>query len=454
VFSSEPDGQIHPGGDKGLYFFDTRMVSAYRVYANGAEFELLNAGSAYYYAARSFLINPTIETEAGEIPAGTLGLVISRTVEGGIHEDLDITNHGRKKAMFNLEVLVRSDFADLFDVKSGRPSRRGRIVTEWRQEEAFLRHTYTNGAFHRAVVIQLRNFVSPCHHANGRLTFEVEIEPGEKWHACVRYTLIDGDRSYEPPEECFTHACSANLGRDLREWQETVLKVTTSNEEFYQFYSQSVVDMASLRLPVPSTDHLRFVPAAGVPWFVALFGRDSLIAALQCVFVYPEFATGALAALGELQATEVDDYRDSEPGKILHELRQGELARLKKVPQTPYYGTADATPLYLITLHVAWRCTGDGGLIERPLPVAERCLSWIDDYGDRDGDGFQEYGTRSAAGAGLEGRWRRLDEPGWFSRPGPEGALRVAGLRLRRLVPHGRDLRGNRSPERCATATA
>ena len=399
VFSSEPDGQIHPGGDKGLYFFDTRLVSAYRVYANGSEFELLNAASVYYYAARSFLINPAIETEAGTIPAGTLGLVISRTVDGGVHEDLDITNYGQKKVVFNFEVLLRSDFADLFDIKNGRIVRRGRITMDWDQNASLLRCAYSNGAFHRELVVCIRNCASPRHHANGRLTFEVAIEPGEKWHACACYTLIDGDTSYEPPAECFAGACSDGLGRELKVWQDTVLKVTTSNEEFYQFYRQSVVDMASLRLPIPGTDHLRFVPAAGVPWFVALFGRDSLIAALQCVLVYPEFATGVLEVLGELQATEVDNYRDAEPGKIPHEIRQGELARLRKIPHTPYYGSADATPLYLITLHAAWRCIGDRGLLERHLPAAERCLSWIDDYGDRDGDGFQEYETRSAAGA-------------------------------------------------------
>ena len=136
---------------------------------------------------------------------------------------------------------------------------------------------------------------------------------------------------------------------------------------------------------------MRLVPAAGLPWFVALFGRDSLIVSLQTALVYSDFARGALDVLGSLQATERDDYRDAEPGKIMHELRLGELAKLKLVPHTPYYGTADATPLYLVTLHTAWCCTGDRDLLERHLPTAERCLDWIDNYGDRDGDGFQEY---------------------------------------------------------------
>jgi glycogen debranching enzyme len=135
-----------------------------------------------------------------------------------------------------------------------------------------------------------------------------------------------------------------------------------------------------------------------LPWFVAPFGRDSLLVSLQNILIYPEFARGALDLLGSLQAKEDDAYRDAEPGKILHELRYGELAHFKLIPHTPYYGTADATPLYLITLHSAWRATGDNALLEQNLPTAEGCLAWIDQYGDRDGDGFQEYQTRSPVG--------------------------------------------------------
>src|SRR4030088_3710571 len=156
--------------------------------------------------------------------------------------------------------------------------------------------------------------------------------------------------------------------------------------------------MAAWRLSLQGTDHMVFVPAAGLPWFVALFGRDTLIVSLQTMIVYPEFAAGTLEVLARYQATERDDYRDAEPGKILHELRYGELAHFKLIPHTPYYGTADATPLYLITLHAAWRATGDRELLERHLQTAEGCLAWIDKYGDRDGDGFQEYQTRSSAG--------------------------------------------------------
>jgi glycogen debranching enzyme len=263
---------------------------------------------------------------------------------------------------------------------------------------------YANAGFRRALRVRICNSDSPGQITNGRLTFEVEVHPGNVWHTCLCHDLIDGERVYEAPSECFAHAPPAWLGSGLEEWRNAVLKLETGNEEFYRLFRQSVEDMASLRLPIEGTDHLRFVAAGGVPWFVTLFGRDSLIAALQTVFVYPDFARGALEVLGEQQATEIDDYRDAEPGRILHEQRHGELASLRKVPHTPYYGTADATPLYIITLHVAWHCIGDRALLERHLGTAERCLAWIDHYGDRDGDGFQEYATRSPVG---------LDNQGW-----------------------------------------
>jgi glycogen debranching enzyme len=181
-------------------------------------------------------------------------------------------------------------------------------------------------------------------------------------------------------------------------WLQSALKIRTSNEEFYRLYRQALEDMAALRLPIAGTDHLVFLPAAGLPWFVAPFGRDSLIVSLQNLLIYPDFARGALDILGSLQALAEDDYRDAEPGKILHEIRYGELAHFHLIPHTPYYGTADATPLYLITLHATWMATGDRGLLESHLETAERCLEWIDKYGDRDGDGFQEYLTRSPVG--------------------------------------------------------
>jgi len=163
----------------------------------------------------------------------------------------------------------------------------------------------------------------------------------------------------------------------------------------YRLYRQAVEDMGALRLYDHDFAPDVWVPAAGVPWFVTIFDRDSLIVSLQNMLVNAGFARGALKKLAELQATEVDDWRDAEPGKMPHEIRFGELAHFQRIPHTPYYGTADATPLYLIALHEAWKWLGDEALLREYRDVAARCLEWIDRYGDLDGDGFQEYQTRS-----------------------------------------------------------
>ena len=398
VLVTEPDGQVNWPSEKGLYFFDTRVISSWLIYANGEPWKLLNGGAVTHYAARIHLTNPKIPTTDGVIPERTLGLVVSRSISGGMHEDLDITNNGIKRIRFQLEIVLRCDFADIFEVKSGNIVRRGRIITKWSQTKQQLRTVYRNGNFARAVTVTSGSRHANAVYANGRLSFEVDLDSGETWHCCLLYTLEDGKRTFAPLEDCADQHQKTHHAEALSDWLQSVLKIRCSNEEFYRLYRQALEDMAALRLPIVGTDHMVFLPAAGMPWFVAPFGRDSLIVSLQNMLIYPDFARGSLDILGSLQAREQDDYRDAEPGKILHEIRYGELAHFKLIPHTPYYGTADATPLYLITLNAAWRATGDRALLERHLETAEGCLSWIDDYGDRDGDGFQEYQTRSPVG--------------------------------------------------------
>jgi glycogen debranching enzyme len=399
VLLTETDGRVNWPSKCGLYFRDTRLISAWSIYANGELWDLLNGGAVAPHAARIFLTNRAFETEDGPVAARTLGLVIGRQVNGGLHEDIEITNNNQKPVRFNLEVAVRADFADIFEVKGDNIVRRGHIITSWSAKRETLRVTYRNRDFCREVIVRTgEGDGRPTVYANGRLSFDIALKPGQAWHRCLIYDLVDGTKRFRASKKCIYSNVTSDHSRNMDEWQRTVLKIETSNEEFYRCYNQGVQDMAALRLPLQGTDHMVFVPAAGLPWFVALFGRDTLIVSLQTMIVYPEFAAGTLEILAQYQATERDDYRDAEPGKILHELRYGELAHFKLIPHTPYYGTADATPLYLIALHAAWKATGDLGLIERHLPNAEACLIWIDKYGDRDGDGFQEYQTRSKAG--------------------------------------------------------
>jgi glycogen debranching enzyme len=402
---TEQDGQVRWPTEMGLYVSDTRLISSWRLYANGDSWDLLNCGNIAPNASRIYLINRPLITETGDVPAGSLGLIVSRALGAGLHEDIDLVNRHSQAVRFNLEIAIRSDFADLFEVKSGRIVRRGRINTGWSKRGAQLFAAYENDGFHREVLVRVRKATSRPIYANGRISFDVELKPGEAWHTCLLYDFSDGHKVARAPRECVDHCLTSPLSKRMKDWRDKALKITTANEEFYRFFHQSVEDMAALRLPIEGTDHLEFVPSAGVPWFVGLFGRDSLIVSLQNAIVYPGFARGALEVLAGYQATERDDYRDATPGKIMHELRTGELAHFKLIPHTPYYGTADATPLYPIVLHNAWRSTGDAALIDQHLATAERCLEWIDRYGDLDGDGFQEYETRSPAGYENQG-WK------------------------------------------------
>jgi len=391
VLVTEPNGEMTWPSDMGLYLQDTRLISHWAVEANGVGWELLNGGAVHHCAARVYLTNQEFLTQDGPVPPRTLSFVLSRYITGGLHEDLDIINHGPSPVHFNLEVLVRSDFSDVFDVKAKRDIRRGHISSTWSDGQT-LTTAYRNQDFVRAVMIAVQPPELQSVYANGRISFDVALAPGEKWHACLLYTFTAGDQVFVPSE---THA--SDYAPDV-DWRNSVLRINTSNEEFYRMFSQAIDDMGALRLPVEGAHGEGYVPAAGLPWFMAPFGRDSLIASLQNIIVWPEFAKGALDVLGHFQATERDPWRDAEPGKIMHELRYGELAHFRLIPHTPYYGTADATPLYLITLHAAWKATGDRGLLETYLPNAEAALRWIDEEGDRDGDLFQEYEKRTPSG--------------------------------------------------------
>ncbi len=396
-------GQISPDLLQGLFSDDTRFVSHYACYLDGHPWIRLSSTTTAYYGSQVYLLNPTITTKEGTIAQGTISLVISRAVEEGVHEDLNLINHGLKPVNFSLEIALRSDFADIFEVQSHQIVRRGRIETRWDEAHNELRTSYASGDFYRCLIYKPYNCTSVPHYANGRITFEVKLEPGASWHTCCNYTLVDNDRVREPVDFCYeaavdTSIVNTEIERLYCQWLDGVPQVESSYDRIDRLYRQSIEDLGALRLYDYDLASDVWLPAAGVPKFVTLFGRDSLIVSLQNMIVHPGFAQGALQKLAQFQATELDDWRDAQPGKILHEIRYGELAHFGQIPHTPYYGTADATPLYLIVLHETWKWSGDESLLRKYRDVALRCLDWIDQYGDWDGDGLQEYQTRSTEG--------------------------------------------------------
>jgi glycogen debranching enzyme len=397
---TDRDGEIDPRAPQGVFAEDTRFLSGYRLWIDGARWQRVTSATVTYYAARLHLTNPLLHSfdEMREIPADTLALKWLRAVDEGVNETFEITNFGVEPVHAVFEIELKSDFADLFEVKSGPLRQRENLVTQWDPRRAALVTSYRNRDFFRCFTYQVVDLDKPPTYANGRLLFPIRLEPGATWRASGQMLLQCGGH-LRKPRQLSAHTASRDRADQLHQrWLDRCTKLETPNEDVRHAYAQSVEDMGALRLFEQDLGPDLWVPAAGVPWFVTLFGRDSLIVSLQCLMVHARFAEGALRTLATYQAAARDDWRDAQPGKIVHEIRSGELAHFNLVPHTRYYGTWDATPLFLVTLAEAWRWLGDRQLIEDLCPAAERCLEWIDRYGDLDGDGFQEYRTYSKQG--------------------------------------------------------
>lgn len=400
-------GSVNSGGDQGVYAVDTRFIAYYKLFINRTPWKLINSSQLNFYTARFQLTNAAVNIVEGELARHTIGLTLDRQVDEGIHEEFELVNYSGQKVKFMLELALRSDFADLSEVRANKIVQRGEQETQWHARKHQLCTTYKHKDFHRAVIYQLSHVDSPVSYANGRLIFEIELDINEKWQACGDLMLEHGQQikkpsagscSYGQKRTSLGETSNDTFGKKQEEWLARCTTITTPHNDLYRMYRQAISDMGALRIYDMDVSDEAWVPAAGVPWFVTLFGRDSLTVSFQNMLVSPGFARGALKRLAEYQATTRDDWRDAQPGKIMHEIRFSELAHFHKVPFTPYYGTADATILYLIVLSETYRWTGDLDLLKEYRQVAENCLEWIDRYGDLDGDGFQEYKTFSTPG--------------------------------------------------------
>lgn len=406
VLTTGTDGQVRQPSDRGLFFRDTRLLSGWTVEVNGRPWTLLSSAATCHFAAQAVLTNPALPTDDGELPQHSISLTLSRTLGlGGLRETLALRNHNRTAARLVLTVQLRCDFADIFDVKAGRIVSRGNTASRWFADEGRLETMHANGSFRRGVSVCPADGSPKPELRDGALSFTAEMAPQGAWTAELLYQVIDGEQRLQAPRASFAKQHDCEQAHALAEWRSQAMRLRTPCAPLQQLYDQSLDDLAALRLPIEGTDATCFVPAAGIPWFAALFGRDSLITALQTVAVYPAFARGALEVLAQYQADGTDDSRDMQPGKIPHELRRGELSELGLGLYRPYYGTADATALYLVLLHEVWRLTGNKELLEKHLETAERCLQWINNHGDMDGDGFQEYQRRTPGGAENQG-WK------------------------------------------------
>ncbi|HET7030732.1 MAG TPA: glycogen debranching N-terminal domain-containing protein, partial [Candidatus Limnocylindrales bacterium] len=356
VLVCQPDGRIVDDMDVGGFFArDTRFVSGYELLLNGRPPVLLNSSPVQSHSARFEFTNGELLDAFGAVLPHSLSIRLDRTIDGGVHEDYDVVNYGRRAVRLTIEVEVHSDFADIFDVKDRRLVRRGTIQTRWLRYDGELRTVYLNQSFRRELIVHVDRADSPPQFANGRLVFVATIQPKATWHTCLHWLPVTESRRRPS-----VLGCNAIIdGRDTAAPRLPRVRLETPNVTVRRAWERAILDTEALRLEDPAFERGVFIAAAGVPWFLTLFGRDSLIVSMHGISGFPELASGALRRLSVLQATEDDPERDMEPGKIPHEIRHGELAKLGILPFQPYYGTHDATSLFVIVASYLFHWLGD-----------------------------------------------------------------------------------------------
>jgi glycogen debranching enzyme len=401
-------GDASAGNEQGLYYEDTRFLSVYQLRLDGHELRPLTARTLEHYHAVHLLSNPVGEKLAPE----SLTIARHRLVGQGLHEDLEVTSHLDEPLVLVLELRVAADFLHIFQVRghsnkevsAAPPPGRVRPVEHgWGVRLAY-------HPDHPYPATEVRFSQPPEYPAPDRARFRVTLGPRKSWHMCVDVILLTSDeRRHRPSYTCQRPPGTVLLdGRERRQREELTAApcLETDYYPLQQAYDRALRDLIALQFKGETLGLDEVVLAAGIPWFMALFGRDSLIAAYQALPYFPAVAPDVLRALARLQGTRVVPETEEAPGKILHEYRHGAVpAPESAIPAFPYYGTIDATPLFLILLAATYQHTGDRALVTELREHAERALAWLDDYGDRDGDGFLEYLRSTDLGLANQG-WK------------------------------------------------
>jgi glycogen debranching enzyme len=381
----------------GLFSFDTRFLSRWVLTLDGDRLNALSTDDLQYFETRFFLVpgTGTVYVDAD------LSLVRQRSVGGGFREVISILNHKQEEVKLTLRLEAASDFADLFEVKDAlaksgtyraRVERR-ELVLGYRRE-SYVRETRISSS-------------EPAVLDDHGLTFHLTIGPHGTWETelSVRATAPGFDLSDSSVSTASASKPRKDMARGLDKWIAKAPRLECDDDGLRATYHRSLVDLAALRFS-PQTMAHRSLPAAGLPWFMTIFGRDSILTSLQSIAFTPELAATTLRVLGERQGTRIDDFRDEDPGRILHEMRFGELTAFEERPHSPYYGCADATPLYVVLLDEYERWTGDTKLVRELEYEARAALRWIDEYADLQGNGYIAYQRRNEE-TGLENQcWK------------------------------------------------
>jgi glycogen debranching enzyme len=390
-------GQIQASGPaaEGLFFEDTRYLSRLAMLINGARPLLLSSTVTDGNTMLSVdLANPEGADHSGLAPASIHVLNEIALGSDALFTTIDLRNYGREHAELTLTLELDADFVDLFEVRGTHRARRG-LVAPVQMDAAGPIFAYRglDKVTRRSVVA-----VEPkAHLAASGARWELNLAPGESWAAQLEVHCERDDRPVRRSSRSESRAAEVAWNAERRA---QITNITSSNATFDDWLRCSRGDLDMLTTQTSEG----LYPYAGVPWFSTAFGRDGLITALECLWIDPDLAAGTLRFLAANQATATDPKADAEPGKILHETRLGEMATLGEVPFGRYYGTVDATPLFVMLAAAYYERTGARGLIADLWPHIEAALAWMETYGDVDGDGFIEYRRKSQDG---------LDNQGW-----------------------------------------
>jgi glycogen debranching enzyme len=419
------DVDASPSEPQGLFYHDTRFLSKWKLTLDGEGLSALSTDDVHYSFAQFFLVRGTgtVYTDS------SVSVLRQRVVGDGFHEDVTVMNHGREPIEVEVRIDAGADFADLFEVKdaltkkgtSSQHVEDGKIVLRYTRER-YLRETWISTTAREAELDEQG------------ITFRIRMEPHGSWSTCLEVVpALSGDPDpLERPR--YRHGdvdAKPEGAASLEEWLAGAPSLESGWRPLEEVYARSLVDLAALRFYPAVLREGQAVPAAGLPWFMALFGRDSLITSYQALPFVPDLAQATLISLALFQSTGDDAFRDAEPGKILHELRFGELTAFEERPHSPYYGSVDSTPLFLIVLDEYERWTGDGDLVQRFEGEARVALQWIDRYGDLDGDGYVEYQRRNTE-SGLDNQcWKDshtsiVDRQGALAAP-PRAVCEIQG---------------------------
>ncbi len=392
------DIDASPSEPLGLFAWDTRFLSRWLLTVDGLRPNALSTDDLDYFYVQFFLVpgTGTIYVDADQ------SIIRTRAVGNGFHEDVTILNHKDQPVDLKMRLEAAADFADLFEVKDAL-KKKGEFYQRIESDRLVL--GYRREQFVRETLITASAKADIDEHG---LSFAVHIEPHGEWTTSLDVVTVlvgFGENHEEMANGHGGPQARSKMKRSLEKLGEAVPRLSCDWPSLQATYRRSLVDLAALRF-FPITLPGQALPAAGLPWFMTLFGRDSMIVSYQALPFTSELAKATLRALAEQQGTRVDDFRDEEPGKIMHEMRFGEMTAFEERPHSPYYGSADATPLFLILLDEFERWTGNAELVRQLEMEARAALTWIDKYGDRNGDGYVEYSRRNKE-TGLENQcWK------------------------------------------------